>query len=67
MRGIQKNLFFWLLILMVLVFVFWSSLQPVEETVELNFTDVILKIETNQVESIGVKDNVVGGFFKGRK
>lgn len=64
MKGIQKNLFFWLLILMVLVFVFWSSLQPTEETVELNFTDVIAKIEANQVESIGVKDNVVGGFLK---
>ena len=64
MKGIQKNLFFWLLILMVLVFVFWSSLQPTEETVELNFTDVIARIEANQVESIGVKDNVVGGFLK---
>ncbi|NLY37028.1 MAG: ATP-dependent zinc metalloprotease FtsH [Tissierellia bacterium] len=49
---------------MVLVFVFWSSLQPTEETVELNFTDVIARIEANQVESIGVKDNVVGGFLK---
>ncbi len=64
MRGIQKNLFFWLLILTVLVFVFWSSLQPSQTAVELNFTDVIKKIEAGQVESIGVKDNTVGGFLK---
>ncbi|HZK10265.1 MAG TPA: ATP-dependent metallopeptidase FtsH/Yme1/Tma family protein, partial [Clostridia bacterium] len=60
----QKNMFFWILILTVLVFVFWSSLQPTETAVELNFTDVIMKIETNQVESMSVKDNVVGGFLK---
>lgn len=64
MKGIQKNLFFWLLILMVLLFVFWSSLQPSQKAVELNFTDVIEKIESGQVKSIGVKDNVVGGFLK---
>ncbi|NLY73227.1 MAG: ATP-dependent zinc metalloprotease FtsH [Tissierellia bacterium] len=64
MKGLQKNLFFWLLILMVLVFVFWSSLQPSQETVELNFTDVMTKIKTDEVKSIGVKDNVVGGYLK---
>lgn len=63
MKGLQKNLFFWLLILMVLVFVFWSSLQPSQEVVELNFTDVMTKIQANEVKSIGVKDNVVGGFL----
>lgn len=64
MRGLQKNLFFWMLILLVLVFLFWSTLQPGEKAVALNFTDVMEKIEAGDVKNIAVKDNIVSGFLK---
>ena len=67
MKGLQKNLFFWMLILLVLVFVFWSTIQPGQKAVALNFTDVMEKIQTGDVKSIAVKDNVVSGFLKDEK
>lgn len=67
MKGLQKNLFFWMLILLVIVFVFWSVIQPGEKPVALNFTDVMEKIQTGDVKNIAVKDNIVSGFLKDGK
>lgn len=64
MKGLQRNVFFYMLILVVMIFAFVNSITPKEEQVELNFSDVLDRMESGGVKEVTVKDRVVGGILK---
>ncbi len=67
MKKIQRSMFFYLIIFLVAVFFIWDMVSPATKTEELNFSEVLSKIENNQVTQINVEDNVISGKLKGDK
>ncbi|MDI9471457.1 MAG: ATP-dependent zinc metalloprotease FtsH [Bacillota bacterium] len=63
MKGLQRNVFFYMLIVVVIIFAFVNSMSPKEQKIELNFSDVLQRMENGSVKEVTVKERVVGGLL----
>ena len=52
-----------MLIVVVIIFAFVNSMSPKEQKIELNFSDVLQRMENGGVKEVTVKERVVGGLL----
>lgn len=64
MKNIQRNMFFYMLIILVLAFFIWNALMPKEKVEKLNFSDVLVKIENNQIKEFHIQEKQIKGLLK---